>query len=133
MAKASPETLVRYHVERGSRQNFAAVSYKWLPSPELIGGQRGTSALAEVKRGDGLADFAYVAAAYNAYYTAESTPYLLVSVIRNQKRARGKPVSKEFIRELGHKIAASLQKEVVNIPLISCHPALVYCFERGRS
>ena len=73
----------------------------------------GTASFVEITRKDGSLDYGY-AAVVNGDHTAKTdAPQLMLYVIRNASRAKGKPISKSELKDMAYKIAASIKRREV--------------------
>lgn len=78
-----------------------------------LDGREGTASFVEIKRKDGSPDYGY-AAVVNGDHTAKTdAPKLMLYVIRTASRGKGKPVSKNELKDIAHKIAASVKRREV--------------------
>lgn len=78
-----------------------------------LAGRDGTDSFVEITRKDGSSDYGY-AAVVNGDHTAKTdAPQLVLYVVRTASRAKGKPVSKNELKDIAHKIAASVKRREV--------------------
>ena len=74
-----------------------------------MNGQKGGAVFITITRKDGSKDYGYIAAVQG---TAD-TPGLLLYVIRTASRAKGKPVSKDELKDMAEKIVASVKRHAI--------------------
>lgn len=75
-----------------------------------LAGYPGTASFVEIKRKDGTLDYGYAATVAGDYTAAADTPRLTLYVIRTASRTKGKPVSKNELKDMAYKIAASIKR-----------------------
>lgn len=75
-----------------------------------LAGRTGTATFAEITRKDGSKDYGYAVDVNGDPAAKVDSPELMLYVIRNASRAKGKPVSKSEFKEMALKIAASIKK-----------------------
>ncbi len=78
-----------------------------------LGGYPGTASFFEIKRKDGTRDYGYAVHVAGDYTADTDMPHLMLYVIRTASRAKGKPVSKNELKDIAIKIAASVKRREV--------------------
>lgn len=79
-----------------------------------LDGRIGTASFAEITQTDGSKDYGYAAVVNGDHTSKIDAPQLKFYVIRKASRAKGKPISKSELKEMAHKIAASIKRRNVN-------------------
>ena len=78
-----------------------------------LAGFAGIASFVEIKKKDGSLDYGYAAHVAGDHTAATDTPQLMLYVIRTASRAKGKPVSKNELKEMANKIAASIKRRAI--------------------
>jgi hypothetical protein len=78
-----------------------------------MGGQKGGAIFVNITRADGSPDYGYVIAVKGDGTAKTDTPSQLLYVIRTASRAKGKPVSKDELKDMAEKIVASVKRHPV--------------------
>jgi hypothetical protein len=81
--------------------------------PVKMGGQDGTALFVTITRKDGSKDFGYAAIVKGDPKAATDTPSQMLYVIRTAARAKGKPVSRDELKDMARQIAASIKRHDV--------------------
>lgn len=76
-------------------------------------GRNGGAISVTITRADGSLDYGYVAAVKGDFTAKSDTPSLFLYVIRTASRAKGKPVSKDELKEMAEKIVASVKRHPI--------------------
>jgi hypothetical protein len=75
-----------------------------------LAGQEGKAAVADITRHDGSKDYGYMAYVKGNADAKTEAPNLMLYVIRTAARAKGEPISKSELKDMAHKIAASIKR-----------------------
>lgn len=78
-----------------------------------LDGRSGTGSFVEITRKDGTLDYGYAAVVNGDHTAPTDAPQLMFYVIRTASRAKGKPVSKNELKDMAYKIAASIKRREV--------------------
>lgn len=75
-----------------------------------LGGYKGKSSFVEITHRDNSIDYGYMAYVKGDAGANEDSPTLMLYVIRTASRAKGEPLSKDQIKEMAERIAASVRR-----------------------
>jgi hypothetical protein len=78
-----------------------------------LDGQTGSASFVEITRSDGSKDYGYAAVVSGDYTAKTDTPQLMLYAIRTASRTKGTPVSKNELKDMAEKIAASIKRREV--------------------
>ena len=78
-----------------------------------MGAQDGTAMFVTITRHDGSKDYGYIAIVKGDPTAATDTPSQMLYVIRTAKRAKGKPVSKDELKDIAERITVSVKRHAV--------------------
>lgn len=75
-----------------------------------LGGYKGKASFVEITHRDNSIDYGYMAYVKGDAGANEDSPTLMLYVIRTASRAKGEPLSKDQIKEMAERIAASVRR-----------------------